>query len=98
MASTESLTSAKSLKAEPAQVFIQRASNRGRPPSSLTLLVGQIDGKLDQLLANLVPQVNDQEDRIRDLEVWRGWTKGGGAALFSLIAVMEALRYSGLIK
>lgn len=91
-------TSAKALPTGPSPVYTQARVTRGRPPATLTLLVGQIDGKLDQIIASLVPQVNDQEDRIRDLEVWRGYSKGGMAALLSLVAIMEAMRYAGVIK
>lgn len=76
---------------------VRIAPQRGRPPSSLTLLVGQIDGKLDQLLTTLTPQVASLEQRTRDLEVWRGWTKGGLAMLGSSMLVIEGLRYVHVI-
>lgn len=72
-------------------------AQRGRPPSNLTLLVGQIDGKLDRVIETLIPQVGQHETRIASLERWRAYTTGGGAAILGIISLVEALRYAKVI-
>lgn len=72
--------------------------SRGRPPSNLTLLVGRIDGKLDQIIGTLVPQVSGLDDRVQSLEVFRGRVYGAVGTAVSFAAVVEGLRYAGLLK
>ncbi|WP_420381684.1 hypothetical protein [Novosphingobium sp.] len=60
-----------------------------------------MNGKLDQLMATLLPQLaslretdHDHNNRIRKLEVWQGRTLGGGAVIvFLIVPFMEIVRY-----
>jgi hypothetical protein len=54
--------------------------------------LGQIDGKLDQLIAQ------DFDGRIASLEQWKARAGGGGAVILFLITAWELLRYVHVLK
>lgn len=71
----------------------------GRPSSSLHFAVGEINGKLDQLIASLLPQFNalTQADQALDVRVTaleRGqWVViGGGVLLTFIVSAWEIVR------
>ena len=73
---------------------------RGRPSNSLHYSVGEISGKLDQLLINLLPRLTDLEQadqvlegRMAGVEKWQARLIGGGTVLVSLFTGFEVLRY-----
>lgn len=72
----------------------------GRPSSSLHFVVGEMNGKLDQLMASLMPQLaslvaaDDALDvRVAALEVWQGRLLGGMALVVFLVSGWEVVRY-----
>lgn len=72
----------------------------GRPSSTLHYVVGEMNGKLDQLMATLIPQLSalrdtdsDHNRRIQKLEVWQARILGGGAVVLFLITSSEVIRY-----
>jgi hypothetical protein len=72
----------------------------GRPSSSLHFVVGEMSGKLDQIMASLLPQLQalreadtDHDNRIGALEVWQARLIGGGTLLVFLITSWEIVRY-----
>ena len=72
---------------------------RGRQPNSLYFAVGEINGKLDQLIASLLPrfadleQVDlDHETRLKSLEVWQARILGGGGVVLFIITSFEVFR------
>lgn len=77
----------------------QRPS-QGRPSSSLHFAMGEVSGKLDQLMVAILPRLEaleraDQhlETRIGSLEVWRGRSIGGAAVIVFLLTTWEGVRY-----
>lgn len=76
-----------------------QSSPPGRPSASLHFVVGEMNGKLDQLMASLLPQLQalreadkDHEDRIGKLEVWQARIIGGGGMVVFLISAWEVIR------
>lgn len=67
---------------------------RGRPSNSLHYAVGEISGKLDQLLVQLLPTLTDHETRIGNIEVRQARMLGGGAVIVFLITALEAVPYA----
>lgn len=48
-----------------------------------------LDEKIDVIVDDIKAKQNDQESRIRSLEVFRNWSAGVGAALASVIAILK---------
>lgn len=76
-----------------------QSSPPGRPSSSLHFVVGEMNGKLDQLMASLLPQLQalreadkSQDERIGRLEVWQARIIGGGGVVVFLISAWEVIR------
>lgn len=72
----------------------------GRPSASLHFAVGEMSGKLDQLLASLLPQLDalkasdaQLDARVGSLEVWQARMLGGGAVIVFIITALEAVPY-----
>lgn len=65
---------------------------RGRQPNALYFKVGEMDGKLDQLLALVIPQLKDFDARISNLEIWQGRLLGGFAVIVFLVGGVEVFR------
>lgn len=72
----------------------------GRPSASLHYVVGEMNGKLDQLMAAILPQLaslretdHDHSQRIQKLEIWQGRMLGGGAVVLFFITSWETLKY-----
>lgn len=82
-------------------------ASRGRPSTSLHFAVGQIDGKLDQLIASLLPQLQalaqaDQDIHLRvdgvdirvdEIERWQARIMGGVGVVVFLVGAWEVVRY-----
>jgi hypothetical protein len=68
-------------------------ASAGRPSNSLHFAVGEISGKLDQLLVTLLPQLTDHETRISTVEVRQARMLGGGAVIVFIITALEAVPY-----
>lgn len=73
---------------------------RGRPSSSLHFVVGEMNGKLDQLMASLLPQLQSLreadaslEARVIALERGKWLVVGGGSIVVFLIGAWEIVRY-----
>ena len=67
----------------------------GRPSNSLHFIVGEMSGKLDQVLAAILmdrQRVDSLEGRVEVLERWRWRILGGGSVLVFLIGSVEAYR------
>ena len=77
------------------------ASQPGRPSTSLHYAVGEISGKLDQVISSLIPlrgEVEGIDGRVAELEVWRGYINGSLAVISLIITsglILEVLRYVG---
>lgn len=72
----------------------------GRPSSSLHYAVGEISGKLDQVIANLLPRLNEIEAnhstltlRVDGLEKWQARIGGGIAVIVIILGAVEVIRY-----
>lgn len=72
----------------------------GRPSNTLHYAVGEISGKLDQVIAHLIPRLSDLETSHAALEVRVGANEkvlarfmGGGAVIVFLISAYEVIRY-----
>jgi hypothetical protein len=72
----------------------------GRPSSSLHFVVGEMNGKLDQLLTSILPQLNalrlvDEalDSRIYAVELRMSQFMGGGMVIIFLIGAWEFFRY-----
>lgn len=74
--------------------------SQGRPSNSLHFVVGEMNGKLDQLIANLLPQLQSIQSEASSLEArvvvleelkWRA--AGAGAVVVFLITAWEIIRY-----
>lgn len=66
----------------------------GRPSNSLHFVVGEMSGKLDQVLSTLLTdrtRVDHIEGRLTRVERWQWRVVGGGTILVFLISVAEAL-------
>lgn len=75
--------------------------SRGRPSHSLHYAVGEISGKLDQVIAHLLPRLTDIEASHAALEIRVGNNEkvlarfmGGGAVVVFLITAFEVIRYA----
>jgi hypothetical protein len=75
------------------------ASASGRPSASLHYAVGEINGKLDQLMVAILPQLQalTQADdamgmRLDVLENKLSWLYGAGAVVVFLIGAWEVVR------
>ena len=73
---------------------------RGRQPNGLYFTVGEINGKLDQMIASILPQFTllretDEgfEVRIGELEKWQARILGGGSVILFIITSFEVIRY-----
>ena len=66
--------------------------SRGRPSTSLHFAVGEINGKLDQLLSTLLPQITDLDGRVAVVESKVAWATGAGAVIIFLITAWEVIR------
>lgn len=72
----------------------------GRPSNSLHYAVGEISGKLDQVIASLLPQLVELKAGHEALEVRVSQNEkvlarfmGGGAVVIFLITAFEVIRY-----
>lgn len=72
----------------------------GRPSNSLHFIVGEMSGKLDQVLMAILDdrkQTNkrfqDVDTRLEVLERWRYRIVGGGSVIIFLLGSVEAVRY-----
>lgn len=72
----------------------------GRPTNSLHYAVGEVSGKLDQIMALLLPRLSTIEANHAALEVRVGSNErtlargiGGGAVVVFLITAYEVIRY-----
>jgi len=72
----------------------------GRPSVSLHYVVGEMNGKLDQLMAAIMPQLvslreadHSHDQRLQALEVWQARIIGGGAVVLFLVTSWETVRY-----
>ncbi len=79
---------------------MNETSSRGRPSNSLHFVVGEMNGKLDQLLASILPQLQALREADSSLEtrlvvVERNqWMQLGGAGiLIFLVTGWEVIRY-----
>lgn len=64
----------------------------GRPSNSLHFKVGEMSGKLDQIILTLLPQLTDHDARITSLETKINWIWGGGGVIVFLITSWEVIR------
>lgn len=71
----------------------------GRPSSSLHFAVGEINGKLDQLIASLLPQLQSLRDadssldvRVTALERGQWLVTGGGVLIVFIVSAWEVIR------
>ena len=72
---------------------------RGRPSSSLHFVVGEMNGKLDQLMASLLPQLQSLREadasldgRVKSLERGQWVVVGGGSIIVFLVGAWEVIR------
>jgi len=72
----------------------------GRPPNSLHYAIGEMSGKLDQLVANLNPRLVRLEDcqveldgKIDALHAWKSKATGATAVIVFIITSLEVIRY-----
>jgi hypothetical protein len=72
----------------------------GRPSNSLHFAVGEVNGKLDQLIAAILPQLQALRDedrllgnRVTTLEARSYKIIGGGSVVVFLIGSWELVRY-----
>lgn len=70
----------------------------GRPSNSLHFVVGEMNGKLDQLIASLLPTIqaiqadhSSLEQRVVVLEAGKWQLIGGGSILVILISAWEII-------
>lgn len=75
------------------------ASSPGRPSTSLHYAVGEISGKLDQVIASLLPQLQalrdadvDLEGRVSSLERGQWLVTGGGLIIVFIVSAWEIIR------
>lgn len=71
----------------------------GRPSTSLHFAVGEINGKMDQLLSTILPQLADirkdhdsLDGRVGVVETKVAWATGAGAVIIFLITSWEVIR------
>lgn len=71
----------------------------GRPSASLHFAVGEINGKLDQLIASLLPQLQSLRDtdqsldvRVTALERGQWLVTGGGVLIVFIVSAWEIIR------
>jgi hypothetical protein len=76
---------------------------RGRPSTSLHFAVGEINGKIDQMIAQLLPQLQalrDADDslggRVTSLERGQWLVTGGGVIIVFLVTAWEIIRVTVL--
>ena len=74
-------------------------SASGRPSNSLHYAVGEISGKLDQVIAQLVPQLASIETnhgvlslRVDTLEKWQSRIMGAGGIIIIVLSSVEVIR------
>lgn len=76
----------------------------GRPSSSLHFAVGELSGKVDQILTTILPQLEAErklreagdaglDARVTDLEVWRWRAAGGGGVILFLVGSWEVWQH-----
>jgi hypothetical protein len=72
----------------------------GRPPNSLHFVVGEINGKLDQLILTLTPKLQELaaadealDTRVTQLEIWQGRMLGAGSLVVFIVTAWEVIRY-----
>ena len=75
-------------------------STQGRPPATLHFAVGEINGKLDQLIASLLPQFQSLHSadealhhRVTSLERGQWLVMGGGTLFVFIVSAYEVIRY-----
>ncbi len=75
-------------------------SEAGRPGSSLHFAVGEINGKMDQLIASILPQLAtlaatdaDLTKRVTALEVWQGRLGGAFALCIFVVGSWEVVSH-----
>lgn len=84
----------------PTAALTDDTQTRGRPSNSLHFSIGEISGKLDQLLINVLPRLTNLEEadqmlegRIAGIEKWQARLIGGGAVVVFLFTGFEVFRY-----
>jgi hypothetical protein len=78
----------------------QQALSVGRPSNSLHFIVGEMSGKLDQVLMALLDdrkasagKFEAVDRRLEVLERWRWRIVGGGSVVVFLLGSVEVFRY-----
>lgn len=78
------------------QDLASSTSSPGRPSSSLHFVVGEMNGKLDQLLVTILPQLNQLrltdeglDNRLYSVEIKLSRYAGGGMVIIFLIGAWE---------
>lgn len=78
----------------------QDLASPGRPSSSLHFVVGEMNGKLDQLLVTILPQLQQLrrtdeglDSRLYAVELKMSRFVGGGMVIIFLIGAWEFFRY-----
>lgn len=76
------------------------AASPGRPSTTLHYAVGEISGKLDQMMVLLLPRLTELEanhatldERVGTVEIRLARMAGGGAVIVFLISAYEVIRY-----
>lgn len=76
------------------------SASQGRPSASLHYAVGELSGKMDQLLLTLLPQLHELKAndeaiglRVDGVEAKLQWLYGAGAVVVFIITSMEVIRY-----
>lgn len=72
----------------------------GRPSSSLHFAVGELSGKLDQILGTILPQLAALQSadasldlRLKSVEVWQARMMGGVVVITGLIGAWELIKF-----
>lgn len=68
----------------------------GRPSNTLHFLVGEMSGKLDQVLSTLLTdraRVDSLEGRVTTVERWQWKVIGGGSIIVLLLGTAEVWQY-----
>lgn len=72
----------------------------GRPSASLHFAVGELKGSVEAIRLELMPRLRDLESghdkhdqRITDLEIWRGRAIGGGGVILFLVTSWEVVQH-----
>lgn len=65
----------------------------GRPSNTLHFVVGEMSGKLDQIMATLLPQLTELDTRVKVVELKQALTAGGVGVIVFIITTWEVTRY-----